>query len=261
MKSAFIGHRVSGQGEPLLLLNGALMSLAAWQPVVTVLEKSFRVVRCDFRGQFFSLGEPQPDLDSHLADVLALLDHLELSRVHIAGTSFGSLLGLRLAARHPERVASLAAVTSTDRITEESWRELAVVQEACLAAADGGDGGRVSDLTLHMFSDEFRARQSALMDMQREWISALPAKWFRGIAGILEAVNRIDLRPELPQVRCPVLVLAAEKDVIFPIERSQALAVALPSARLEVVPGAGHSIVVESPGPLAEALLRFFKPR
>jgi pimeloyl-ACP methyl ester carboxylesterase len=58
-----------------------------------------------------------------------------------------------------------------------------------------------------------------------------------------------------------VLVLAAEKDVIFPIERSQALAVALPSARLEVVSGAGHSIVVESPGPLAEALLRFFGSR
>ena len=147
-KSPFLTHRVSGQGEPLLLLNGALMSLAAWQPLMARLEKSWKVIRCDFRGQFFSLGEQEPPLDAHIRDVLALLDHLALRRVHIAGVSFGSLAALRMAARHPERVASIAAITSSDYILPVgAWLLLEPVRDALLAK----DGQRVYDVCLPLF--------------------------------------------------------------------------------------------------------------
>jgi 3-oxoadipate enol-lactonase len=254
--SAVLGNRASGKGEPLLLLNGALMSLAAWQPVVTSLEGSYRIVRCDFRGQLFSQGEPQKDLDAHVADVIRLLDHLQIGRTRIAGASFGSLVGLRLAARHPERVAALAAITSTNHVVEESWKELEPVWQACLDAAAGGDGGLVSDTTLTMFSDRYRETQEEMLSMQREWISMLPPIWFKGVAAILETVKGLDLRQDLPAVRCPVLVVGAEEDNVFPPPHSQALAAALPGSRLEMLPS-GHSVVVEQPGRLAEVLRPF----
>lgn len=254
--SAVLGHRASGKGEPLLLLNGALMSLAAWQPVVTPLEGSYRVVRCDFRGQLFSQGEPLRDLDSHVADVIRLLDHLQIGRTRIAGASFGSLVGLRLAARYPERVSALAAITSTNHVTEASWRELEPVWQACVDAAAGGDGGRVSDVTLDMFSAAYRSTQGEMLSMQREWISMLPTGWFTGVAAILEVVKDLDLRPDLPAVRCPVLVVGADEDNVFPPEHSQALAAALPGSRLEMLPS-GHSVVIEQPGRLTEILRPF----
>lgn len=254
-KSPFLTHRVSGRGEPLLLLNGALMSMAAWQPLMPRLEPSWKVVRCDFRGQFFSLGEQVPLLDAHVRDVLALLDHLELRRVHIAGVSFGSLAALRMAARHPERVASVAAITSSDYIRPEgAWRFLEPVRDALLAV----DAKRVFELSLPMFSDEYVAREKENIDLQQQWITNLPDTWHRGVGKILVAVQSIDLREELPKVRCPVLVISAEQDRIFPPEEGKILASSVRDGRFEMVPGAGHNLVVEKPQQVAESLAGFF---
>lgn len=254
-KSPFLTHRVSGQGEPLLLLNGALMSLAAWQPLMPRLERSWKVVRCDFRGQFFSPGEQEPHLDAHIRDVLALLDHLALSRVHIAGVSFGSLAALRMAARHPERVASIAAITSSDYIRPEpAWRLLEPVRDALLAA----DGPRVFDLSLPMFGDDYAAQEKEMMELQRQWITSLPEAWHRGVGQILAGVQAIDLREDLPQVRCPVLVVSAGQDRIFPPEEGRILASSVRNGRFEVVPGAGHNLVVEKPQQVVDLLTGFF---
>jgi 3-oxoadipate enol-lactonase len=123
-------------------------------------------------------------------------------------------------------------------------------------AAAGGDGGRVSDVTLSMFSAHYRATQGEMLSMQREWIAMLPPGWFRGVAAILEVVKDLDLRPQLGAIRCPVLVVGADEDNVFPPEHSQALAAALPGSRLEMV-ASGHSIVVEQPGRLVEILRPF----
>ncbi|HYU34715.1 MAG TPA: alpha/beta hydrolase [Thermoanaerobaculia bacterium] len=254
-KSPFLTHRVSGRGEPLLLLNGALMSLAAWQPLVPRLERSWKVIRCDFRGQFFSPGEQEPHLDAHIRDVLALLDHLALSRVHIAGVSFGSLAGLRMAARHPNRVASVAAITSSDTIRPEgAWRLLEPVRDALLAL----DANRVFDVSLPMFGDDYVAREKEMLELQRQWITNLPEIWHRGVGQIMVAVEAIDLREDLPKVRCPVQVISAEQDKIFPPAEGQILAASVKNGRFAMVPGAGHNLVVEKPNEVAEILAGFF---
>ena len=254
-KSPFLMHRVAGRGEPLLLLNGALMSMAAWQPLMPRLEPSWKVIRCDFRGQFFSPGEQEPHLDAHVRDVLALLDHLALPRVHIAGVSFGSLAALRMAARHPERVASIAAITSSDYIRPEAaWRLLGPVQEALLAR----DGGRLFNVSLPMFGDDYLAREKETIELQRQWITNLPEIWHRGVGQIMASVEEIDLRQDLPQVRCPVQVISAEQDKIFPPAEGESLASSVQNGRFAVVPGAGHNLVVEKPQSVAELLAAFF---
>ncbi|HBL29562.1 MAG TPA: hypothetical protein DD490_22235 [Acidobacteria bacterium] len=254
-KSPFLTHRVSGRGEPLLLLNGALMSLAAWQPLVPRLEASWKVVRTDFRGQFFSVGVQEPHLDAHVRDVLALLDHLALRRVHIAGVSFGSLAALRMAARFPERVASVAAITSSDYIRPEgAWRSLAPVRDALLAT----DAARLFDVSLPMFGAEYTAREKENVELQRQWITNLPEIWHRGVGQIMVAVEAIDLREDLPKVRCPVQVVSAAEDCIFPPPEGEILAAAVKNGRYTLVPGAGHNLVVEKPQQLAEILVDFF---
>src|SRR5262249_61669855 len=97
-----LGHRITGNstgnpdGPPLLLLNGSMMTMGAWEPLAAPLGETYKVVRCDFRGQIFSRGEAEPNLEAHVADVGALLDELDLQRVHVAGTSFGGLAAVPL---------------------------------------------------------------------------------------------------------------------------------------------------------------------
>jgi pimeloyl-ACP methyl ester carboxylesterase len=256
-----LAHVLRGTGETVVLLNGGLMSLAAWDPVALALETTHRVLRCDFRGQLLSPGEPPPTLAGHAADVVALLDHLGLSCVHVAGTSLGGLVGLTLAALHPERILSLAVLTATDHVPPEDWAVAGRLREACRAAAAGGDGGVVLDLLApHTFSPVWLEAQQQTLAARRAQIAALPAAWFRGLDGLLGALEGLDLRSLLGRVRCPVLVVAAELDRTFPKHRSLALATALPNAKLEVVAGAGHALVIEDPGRVTD-LVRSFLAR
>lgn len=259
--SSILTHRVTGAetGPPVLLLNGGMMSIAAWQPIAEKLEPSYKVVRCDFRGQTLSPGA-EPRLDAHVQDLIDLLDSLEIERVHAAGTSFGGIVGLLLAARHPERVLSLAAMTTTDRITGAMWQGTLRLREAALAGANGGDGGQVLDLLLPgTYTAGYLESQSAALAFHRRWVASLPAAWFQGVAAILSSLEGLDLTPELPRITCPTLVLAGEVDVTFPLEHSRTLAVAIPSSRLEIVPGAAHGLVIEQADRAADILLEFLR--
>lgn len=273
--SEILAHRVSGlhrtdrtdptddrtdQTAPVVLLNGGLMTIASWDRLVGPLEAGFQVVRCDFRGQLLSPGEPEPRLEAHVDDVIRLLDALGLERVHLAGVSLGGLVGTLLAALHPERVRSLAVITATERITPEIWEETAQMRQIAREAAEGGDGGRVLDFLLpRTYTVEYLEAQSSALGFYRQWVAGLPAVWFQGLAGILSALEGLDLTPHLGAIRCPALVLGAEGDRTFPPEHSRALAAGIPGAHLEIVPGGRHGLIVEQGERVVEILLGFLQ--
>lgn len=256
--SALLAHRVDGAGEPLLLLNGGLMSISGWDEIVAPLASEYRVVRCDFRGQFLSPGDPPADLSGHAADLAALLDALGIGSAHVVGTSFGAEVGLVLAARHPERVQSLVAATAFDCAAPEMARLAGELRESCREAAAGGDGGRMFDAMLpSTYSDAFRAANAEMLQARRGRVATLPPSWFAGVDGLLAAVEDLDLRPLLRRVRCPTLVVVAGLDRTALPERGRALAAAIPGARLVEVPDSGHALVVEQPGRFATICLDF----
>ena len=255
-----LAHRVTGNpdGPPLFLLNGGLMTMAAWEKIAAPLEDAFRIVRCDFRGQLFSPGVPEPRLEPHAEDLVALLDALEIERIHAAGTSFGALVALRLAALHPERVASVIAITGTEKVTPELWAASARVRDACLEAVAGGDGGRVYDLVIPAtYSPEYLEANAATLALYRRQVGLLPAAWYAGLAPIIGVLEGLDLTPYLPLIPAPTLVVAGERDTMFPLEHSRALAAGIPGARLEIVPGGSHGLVIEQPEKTVEILRRF----
>jgi 3-oxoadipate enol-lactonase len=252
---ALLTHVVAGTGVPIVLLNGGLMSYGAWDPVAARLERDFRVVRCDFRGQLLSPGAVPPALDGHAADVLALLDHLGIERAHVAGTSFGAFVGLTIAAIAPARVVSLVAITATDRVTPEMSAAAGALRAACQAAARGADGGVVFDhIVPATFSPVFRERYAVELAARRQVVASLPRAWFASLDALLAPLEGLDLRPLLSRVSCRTLVLAGEHDFTFPVPHSRALADALPDGRLQVVAAGSHAMVLENPAAVAEAI-------
>jgi pimeloyl-ACP methyl ester carboxylesterase len=87
----------------------------------------------------------------------------------------------------------------------------------------------------------------------------MPCAWFEGLDALLGCLRGLDLRPVLPRLTCPTLVVGAGLDVTFPPAHSRALAEAISVARLEIVPDSGHALVAEQPGRVVE-LLRSFLP-
>jgi len=250
MTDTVLAHRVSGlaNGDPVLLLNGGLMTFVSWGPIAEDLERAFRVVAFDFRGMLRSPGVPPATLDGHADDVVRLLDHLALARVHAVGTSFGAEVAVLLAAAHPERVRSLTLITATDRITGPMSEAGARLREASLRAAAGADGGVMLDLlTESAFSPAYVAAHADTFADRRRQFGTMPAEWFESAGALLASLESLDLRPALSRIACPTLVVGGELDRTFPPAHSQALAAGIRGARLDVVSGSGHALVAEQP--------------
>jgi pimeloyl-ACP methyl ester carboxylesterase len=99
---------IAGTGEPLLLLHGALVSRAMWQPQIESFSASFQVIACDFPAH----GET-PDISGEYTIgkleqfVIQLLDSLSTDQVHICGHSLGGMVAQQIAVAHPYRVQKL----------------------------------------------------------------------------------------------------------------------------------------------------------
>ncbi len=255
-----LAHRIDGKGEPLLLLNGGLMTMMAWDAAVARLAPFHRVIRCDFRGQLMSLplGQAPPTMAGHADDLASVLEASGVARAHVVGASFGALAAIELAANHPDRVQSLVAVTATDVVGRENHLEEASLRAAIHQAAAGGDGRPVLDIMApYTFSPEWLEINRSLLEARRAQFAMLPAAWYAGLDALLSAMEQLDLRPSLARIHAPALVVGAERDRIFPIERSRALASGIRGAELRIVPGAPHGWVGEDPAGFAETILPF----
>lgn len=112
-----LAYDVQGQGEAVLFIHGAIwadfLRPLAEQPAFS----SFRRIRYHRRG-YGESGGPVGDFDLQAADIVALLDHLEVDRAHLVGHSEGAMIALVLAASYPGRVRSLALL---EPLPSSSW--------------------------------------------------------------------------------------------------------------------------------------------
>lgn len=249
MSLGILTHRSDGDGEPLLLLNGGLMTIASWEPIAKALALRRRVVRCDFRGQLLSPGASPPTLEAHADDLERLLDALAIESADLLGTSFGGAVALVFGARRPERVRRLVVMTATASLNDVMRGQAAELERSARAAAAGGDGAALFRLVASgTFSAPFLARQAPTwVDERAALFSRMPREWFEGIAGLMAALATLDLEDLLPRISSPTLIVGAELDRVFPVENSRALSEAIPGAKLEILQGVGHGAVVEAP--------------
>jgi 3-oxoadipate enol-lactonase len=242
---------------PVLVLGNPIgTNRDVWSHQVPVLSQYFRLLRYEARGHG-APGEqsPAPDGPYTIADlggdVLALADALGIERFAYAGVSLGGMTGLWLAANAPERVASLAVCCAalTALPSPQAWHD-----RAALVRAEGM--APLADLVIpRWFTPAFLAGEPAAVQTVTDMLTATAPE---GYAGCGEAIAALDLRPLLPSVQAPTLVLSGAEDVAAPPEIGAFTAEAIPGARLTVIEGAAHFAHYERPGPVTDALLAHF---
>lgn len=106
-------HEVYGEGEPLVLLPGGLMTIGEMATLFEPLAKSHKVIAVELQGHGRTADTDRPlTLETMGDDIAALLDHLSIPKADIAGFSLGAAVGLRAAIQHPERVRRLVVISS-----------------------------------------------------------------------------------------------------------------------------------------------------
>jgi pimeloyl-ACP methyl ester carboxylesterase len=247
-------REIRGSGEPLVLLNGIMMTTASWALQVAALEPHYRCILHDFRGQLRSpCDEPSWTIESHTDDLRDLLDELGVDRVHVAGTSYGGEVGMIFAYTYPERVRSLVVIASTSK-ADERMRESA--KGGAYLARNHPE--RLFDSSARSFySPEFIAAHPEVMEIGRSRLSAAPPSFFDGYAKLCEAFAALDITDQLHRIACPTLVVAAEHDTLKPVACSRTIVEHIPGAQLTIVPDSGHAVVVERPQVVNTAITGF----
>jgi 3-oxoadipate enol-lactonase len=244
-----------GPGPAVVFSHGLLWSTRMWRFQVAALRDRYRCIAYDHRGQGKSeVTSSGYDMDTLAGDAAALIEQLGAAPVHFVGLSMGGFVGMRLAARRPELVRSLALVeTAAD--AEPTWN---IPKYAAMSALTRVLGVRpfVPPVMKIMFGRSFLrdlARAELRKELEAELIGNDPVGMRRALWGVISRPPFADA--ELRRIRAPTLVLTGEEDAAVPPRRSAPLARTIPGAMLARVPRAGHSSSLEEPEAVTRALL------
>ena len=242
---------------PVLMMHGFARNATFWNRWVPTISESRRVYRPDLLGCGAS-DIPAPGYrftpEKIAAEILAVFKAMSVERVHWVGESSGGIIGLLLAAAHPERIASLVLCNTPTRIPDEIKGIYALDQQSTAAAIRTHRTGGWCRRTLGYRLDIDHASPSL-----REWCIAEMDKTHPDIAAALhECFEKIDTNPLLSRIAAPVLLLSGDKSRIAS-EQQKVLADTLPNGRLELFAGYGHGVNLLQPERCARAALDFWR--
>lgn len=253
---ARVHYDVAGEGPPLLLLAGIASDMASWTPVVPLLQPHFRLVMIDNRGAGRTEHSGDIDPADWIGDAIALIDHLGIAKADVLGHSMGGMIGLRLAARAPQRVRRLVVAATSGRPEAKSGaliREMAALYE----------GGMEPETWFRLlfqwlfappfFEDPERVAEAARLSAAYEYRQS-PADFRRQ----LEAVSWLDPL-DIGSVKAETLLLLADQDLMITPAASRAPFAGMANISETVVADAGHSLHWDQPQAFATAVIDFLK--
>lgn len=212
-------------GPTLVLSHSLGASGAMWDSQLNTLGKHFRLLIPDHRGHGKSGVPDEPyRIDQFGGELIALLDALDLNRVSFCGLSLGGMIGMWLGQNAPERIERLVLCNTAAKIENttllESRIEL-IRREGIEAIAD--------NVIQRWFTEEFCCRDPDAVSAARQMLCSTTAI---GYANTSHAVCSLDLREGLCTISQPTLVVAGTHDEATPVAWNEAIAHAIPDAKL-----------------------------
>ena len=258
---AFTRH---GTGDTaVLLLHGIGGGQAIWAHDASgtadaLAAAGYAAFSIDLPGYGESASMGQPDMNSFVAAVLAVVRHAAVRRTVLVGHSMGGMIAQELVAREPSCVHGLvlactsAAFGGSGGRDAESWQARFVGERLAPLDAGLGMAGMAERLVPGMVSPAARgtARQLSIDVMSR-----VPEATYRAA---LKTIVAFDRREALTQIHVPTLLLAAEHDRTAPPDMMQRMALRIGNrAQYVCLADAGHIANVEAPAAFNAAVLRF----
>jgi pimeloyl-ACP methyl ester carboxylesterase len=239
-------YEVHGDGEPLVLLHNGLRCTKSFTRQMHEFSKDFRVMaydRCGYGRSTHMMALREGWLEESVSELCSFLDEIKVDRVHLCGICVDGAIALLFAWQNASRVDQIA-VAGTCCFGEEKTSSRA--SKLYPRPEDLPDSWS-QELAEHHGEEYARNLYRVFYQAIREE-NGYPFKGY-------------DLRPILPAVKSPVLVIYGDRDNLFDIEQAFAMYSHLPNARLCVIPNCGHLPNEERHGDFNREVLRFFRRR
>ena len=267
LSAAPSGHRynleIAGCGAPLLMLHGFTGAAATWRALCHELADDFRLICLDILGHGES--DSPADVSSYrmsaiAADIIDLLDQLDLPSSHLLGYSMGGRLALYLALRQPDRFGKLILESASPGLANAAERE-------ARRRADEDLAEKIEARGIHWFVEAWERLPlwKSQAQLPPEVLAAQRAQRLRndrrGLAQSLRGMGsgaQPSLWQALPQLQLPTLLLVGELDAKFR-RVNLSMATELPNAALRVIVAAGHNTHLEQRAAFTQALRSFLQ--
>jgi pimeloyl-ACP methyl ester carboxylesterase len=231
-------YDTAGEGDPLVLLHGGLVTNETWAAQMPAFAESFRVLAPERRAHGHT-----PDVEGPLnyrdmaADTIGFLETVVGEPAHVVGWSDGGIIGLMVAAQRPDLVRKLVAIGAI------------ATHEADVPGADGFLELEPDDPSLAMFRGLYEAHSPDGPDH----FAVVFAKF------VEMARTQPDITgEELARITAPTLVLASDDDLML-LEHTAYIYRAIPNSELAIIPGTSHALVMEKPDQVNRVVLDFLR--
>ena len=241
-------------GGPTVMLSNSLgTTMQMWEPQMRALTQLFRVIRYDRRGHGKSSVPPGPySIERFGRDVIAILDDLNIDKVHWCGLSMGGMVGQWLGAHAPERLGKIVlANTACYYPDPTNWLN------RIKAIRDGGMAAVADTVIAAWLTADFREREPQIAARLKSMLSATPVE---GYLACCEALSTLDQRALLPTITNPTLVIAGRHDMATPVAAGELIRSQIPGASLTIL-DAAHISNIEQPHAFTDAVVGFLTQR
>ena len=246
----------SGSGYPVICMHGNGLNRQLWRHIMQELSKKYRAITYELRGMGKSETPGKPGLtitiEDHAKDLEGFMDALNIKEAAIVAHAFGSLVAMRFAVDHPERVKAMVLVDTTPKVggkTQEripKWIEI-IEKE--------GEEPLLDQTMERWFVESFRREHPDIIKLYRDMVASNPPM---GYAANFRGVLLCDITDELHEIKCPTLVVGGAEDRgSTPPETHELIAGKIPNSKLVIVPNASHTVPEEQTKEFNRVTLEF----
>jgi len=246
-------------GDPaIVLLHGLLFDGGMWRGQLEALSALGRVVVLDGPGHGKSEPAPRFTLEDHADALFDAFGDLGIRRAVVVGLSWGGMVGMRLALQHPAKVAGLALLDTSAEVDPLKKRVKARAYIALHRRVGTSFAVYSKEVVPELFGKRALRENPELalasyrrvMGFERDGLAR---------AAIAVLVHRTNILPSLHRIRTPTLVMCGTDDAALPPARSEAIANAIPHAKLVLLEGLGHMSALEDPALINSHLVPFVR--
>jgi esterase len=245
-----------GDGPPLVMLHGLTGHAHTWDHTAAALSEGYHVYALDQRGHGDTEWASRYGIPAMLGDLLGFLDALALPVVTLMGLSMGGIVAYQFTAAHPERVSRLVVLDIGPEINPAGGRRIAVglaendvfgSEDEAVATARAADQRPTDERLRHRVSHNLRPLPDGTLTYK--WDKAL-----RHLGAIGDGLSPDQRWAAWNSLSCPVLLVRGDDSDVLARQAAERMVAENPRVHLAVIPDCGHSITLDRPEGLLDAL-------